>query len=63
MAKYSGVEIAPDEHSQPNLALDFDGKRDRWNGYDPTEHLVIVDEFQKVRGENLCKNVCKMYAI
>jgi len=47
-AKFSNTDIAPDEHAQPNLALDFDGKRDRWNGYDPNEYLAIVDEFQKV---------------
>ena len=47
-AKYSGQEIAPDEHIQPKLDLDFDGKRDRWNGYDPNEHLAIVEEYQKV---------------
>jgi pre-mRNA-processing factor SLU7 len=30
------------------LAVDYDGKRDRWNGYDPSEHKIIVEEFQKV---------------
>ncbi|XP_059473128.1 pre-mRNA-splicing factor Slu7 [Neocloeon triangulifer] len=47
-AKYTGLAIAPDEFSQPNLAVDYDGKRDRWNGYDPAEHKTIVEEFQKV---------------
>uniref|UniRef100_A0A0P4YID9 Pre-mRNA-splicing factor SLU7 n=1 Tax=Daphnia magna TaxID=35525 RepID=A0A0P4YID9_9CRUS len=48
LAKYSGAEIAPDEFIQPELKLDFDGKRDRWNGYNPTEHLGIIEEFEKV---------------
>ena len=47
-AKFTGDAIAPDEHAQPNLALDFDGKRDRWNGYDPNEFHAIVEEFQMV---------------
>ncbi|XP_046654766.1 pre-mRNA-splicing factor SLU7-like [Daphnia pulicaria] len=48
LAKFSGAEIAPDEFIQPDLKLDFDGKRDRWNGYNPTEHLGIIEEFEKV---------------
>ncbi|KAF4518255.1 hypothetical protein B566_EDAN010401 [Ephemera danica] len=47
-AKFTGQAIASDEFSQPNLAIDYDGKRDRWNGYDPTEHRAIIEEFQKV---------------
>lgn len=47
-AKFSGEQIAPDEHSQPNLSLDYDGKRDRWNGYDPQEHERVIQEFAKV---------------
>lgn len=47
-AQYSGAKIAPDEYEQPNLSLDFDGKRDRWAGYDPSEHRAIVEEYQKI---------------
>ncbi|XP_018328374.1 pre-mRNA-splicing factor Slu7 [Agrilus planipennis] len=47
-AKYSGVNIAPDEYIQKNLSLSYDGKRDRWSGYDPSEHRAIIEEFQKV---------------
>ena len=47
-ARFSGSEIAPDEFVQPKLSLDFDGKRDRWNGYDPAEHAAIVEEFARV---------------
>ncbi|KAM7389645.1 hypothetical protein PAMP_023608 [Pampus punctatissimus] len=47
-AKFTCTGIAPDEHSQVNLALDYDGKRDRWNGYDPEEHQRIVEEYAKV---------------
>lgn len=48
LAKFTGASIAPDEHIQPNLILDFDGKRDRWNGYNPAEHTAIIEEFEKV---------------
>ncbi|XP_034244833.1 pre-mRNA-splicing factor Slu7 [Thrips palmi] len=47
-AKYTGAKIGFDEHEQPNLSLDFDGKRDRWAGYDPSEHRAIVEEYQKI---------------
>ncbi|KAG5890405.1 hypothetical protein JTB14_026287 [Gonioctena quinquepunctata] len=47
-AKYSGANIAPDEFIQKNLALSFDGKRDRWSGYNPSEHKTVIEEFQKV---------------
>lgn len=47
-AKFTGSSIAPDEHAQPNLGLDYDGKRDRWNGYDPEDHQRIVEEYAKV---------------
>ncbi|RLV88863.1 hypothetical protein DV515_00015213 [Chloebia gouldiae] len=47
-AKYTGMNIAPDELVQPQLMFDYDGKRDRWNGYDPEEHMKIVEEYSKV---------------
>ncbi|KAM9470122.1 pre-mRNA-splicing factor SLU7 isoform 1-T2 [Clarias gariepinus] len=47
-AKFSGTGFAPDEHDQVQLSLDYDGKRDRWNGYDPEEHMRIVEEYSKV---------------
>lgn len=47
-AKFSNVGIAPDEFKQPDLNLSYDGKRDRWNGYDPSQHKAIIEEYQKV---------------
>nr|XP_006823575.1 PREDICTED: pre-mRNA-splicing factor SLU7-like isoform X2 [Saccoglossus kowalevskii] len=47
-AKFTGDEIAPDEHLQPTLAFDYDGKRDRWNGYDPLGYQAVIEEFAKV---------------
>ena len=43
-----GDQIAPDEHLLPDLAFGFDGKRDRWNGYDPREHKRVVQEHLKL---------------
>lgn len=47
-AKFTNSKIAPDEFTQPELSLDYDGKRDRWAGYDPAEHKAIVEEHQKI---------------
>ena len=47
-AKFTNADIAPDEFTQPELSMDYDGKRDRWAGYDPSEHRAIVEEYQKI---------------
>ncbi|KAK6341936.1 mRNA splicing protein [Orbilia blumenaviensis] len=46
-AKFSGVDIAQDEEIQ-KLELGWDGKRDRWNGYDPREHDNLIEEFARM---------------
>lgn len=47
-AQFTSKNIAADEYEQPELSMDYDGKRDRWAGYDPAEHRAIVDEYQKI---------------
>ncbi|XP_026465483.1 pre-mRNA-splicing factor Slu7-like [Ctenocephalides felis] len=47
-AKFTGAQIAPDEFVQPELVVDYDGKRDRWSGYDPSQHKAIIEEYQKI---------------
>ncbi|RLU18740.1 hypothetical protein DMN91_009097 [Ooceraea biroi] len=47
-AKFTNSKIAADEFTQPELSMDYDGKRDRWAGYDPSEHRAIVEEYQKI---------------
>lgn len=47
-AKFTGDNIAPDEHMQPELDFDYESKRDRWNGYDPEEHQKIHEEFARI---------------
>ncbi|XP_064465563.1 pre-mRNA-splicing factor SLU7-like [Ornithodoros turicata] len=47
-AKYTGSEIAPDEKELPDLKLDYDGKRDRWNGFDSACYQGVIEEYRKV---------------
>lgn len=47
-AKFNGGKIAHDEFVQPKIVSDYDGKRDRWAGYDPANHREIVEEYQKI---------------
>jgi len=49
-AKYSGKDIQPDEYVH-EMALDYDGKRDRWNGYDPKEHSRIIEYYERTDAE------------
>lgn len=47
-AKFTNAKIAPDEYVQPNLNPDYDGKRDRWAGYDPAQHQEVIEEYEKI---------------
>ena len=47
-AKCSGKNIRPDEASQSHLGFTWDGKTDRWSGYDTEDHRMIVEEYNKV---------------
>jgi pre-mRNA-processing factor SLU7 len=47
-AVHNSINIAPDEYVQPELNQDFDGKRDRWAGYDPSQHKAIIEQYQKI---------------
>ncbi|CAN0828974.1 Pre-mRNA-splicing factor SLU7-A [Linum grandiflorum] len=44
-AKWTNTHIAPDEKVE-TFELDYDGKRDRWNGYDPTSYALVVDRYE-----------------
>ncbi|GAA5934715.1 mRNA splicing protein SLU7 [Sporobolomyces koalae] len=53
-AKYSNKDIAPDEvlfdhntglNGQEGFG-DYDAKRDRWDGYDPSSHKQVVEEHE-----------------
>ncbi|KAK3286028.1 hypothetical protein CYMTET_6391 [Cymbomonas tetramitiformis] len=46
-AKWTGMNIAADEKIQ-EISLDFEGKRDRWNGYDADEYSRVIDRHEKI---------------
>lgn len=46
-AKLTGKDIKADEVVQ-DIQLDWDSKRDRWNGYDANEYLKQVEEWEKI---------------
>ena len=46
-ARYTNKDIQADEVIQA-VPAGYDAKRDRWNGYDPSEHTRIYDEFDAI---------------
>lgn len=44
-AKFTNKFIAPDEKVE-TFELDYDGKRDRWNGYDPSTYSRVIDTYE-----------------
>ncbi|KAK1267066.1 Pre-mRNA-splicing factor SLU7 [Acorus gramineus] len=46
-AKYTNMHIAPDEKVE-TFELDYDGKRDRWNGYDPSTYSRVIERFEAI---------------
>lgn len=47
-AKWTNQDIEADEVINEDLKLDYESKRDRWNGYAPEEHTQVVEEFQRL---------------
>lgn len=47
-AKYTGVQMAPDEYIQDEVERDYDAKRDRWVGYDPAQHRTIIEQYHRI---------------
>jgi pre-mRNA-processing factor SLU7 len=44
-AKWTNMHIAPDEKVE-TFELDYDGKRDRWNGYDATTYARVIERYE-----------------
>jgi pre-mRNA-processing factor SLU7 len=51
-AKWTGAEIAADEVVR-DVHLDWEGKRDRWNGYDPRSFRAVQERYAKLEAERL----------
>ena len=50
-AKKLGKTLAGDHAVEEIQGLDYAAKRDRWNGYDPSEHKKVVEEFEAIEEE------------
>lgn len=46
-ARFTNKDIQPDEFIQ-DVSTGYDAKRDRWNGYDPSEHKRIYEEYEAI---------------
>ncbi|RWV88278.1 hypothetical protein BHE74_00028239, partial [Ensete ventricosum] len=44
-AKWTSTHIAPDEKIE-TFELDYDGKRDRWNGYDASTYFRVIEQYE-----------------
>ena len=44
-AKFTNKFIAPDEKIE-TFELDYDGKRDKWNGYDASTYSRVVETYE-----------------
>lgn len=44
-AKWTNKHIAPNEKIE-TVELDYDGKHDRWNGYDPANYGHVIERYE-----------------
>lgn len=44
-AKWTSKSIAPDEKIE-TFELDYEGKRDRWNGYDAASYKHVIERYE-----------------
>lgn len=49
-AKFSGKDLQQDEMIR-EIQLDYDAKRDRWNGYDPDMYSDVIKEYEEYDAE------------
>jgi pre-mRNA-processing factor SLU7 len=53
-AKFTGVDIMADEVVE-SISLNFEEKRDRWNGYNPDEQLGAIKEWEVIEEQRKIK--------
>eukprot|EP00445_Apocalathium_hangoei_P004930 CAMPEP_0203846388 /NCGR_PEP_ID=MMETSP0359-20131031/4396_1 /ASSEMBLY_ACC=CAM_ASM_000338 /TAXON_ID=268821 /ORGANISM="Scrippsiella Hangoei, Strain SHTV-5" /LENGTH=685 /DNA_ID=CAMNT_0050761705 /DNA_START=58 /DNA_END=2115 /DNA_ORIENTATION=- len=58
-AKWNGKNLMPDEFIE-DLNLDYDGKRDRWNGFHVDDYKEIQDEWERVEQERRNRKAAEM---
>ena len=46
-ARWNNKDMRPDEVIQ-EVNLDFEGKRDRWNGYDASMHSLLMQSMSSI---------------
>lgn len=51
-ARWTGDDLKADE-KLTHVELDFEAKRDRWNGYDPSEHSKLIEEWELIEKERV----------
>lgn len=49
-AKHNGKNLMPDEYIDAP-SLDYEGKRDRWNGFQPDDYKEVIEEWETVENE------------
>eukprot|EP00927_Polykrikos_kofoidii_P085182 TRINITY_DN9192_c0_g1_i1.p1 TRINITY_DN9192_c0_g1~~TRINITY_DN9192_c0_g1_i1.p1 ORF type:complete len:740 (+),score=201.04 TRINITY_DN9192_c0_g1_i1:111-2222(+) len=49
-AAHNGKNLMPDEYIN-TLELDYEGKRDRWNGFQPEDYKEIIDQWTVIEEE------------
>lgn len=49
-ARQNGKNLMPDEYVQ-DLELNYEGKRDRWNGFQADDYKQVIEEWEKVEAE------------
>src|SRR5262249_4031262 len=52
-AKTLGVRFAPDDAVQPSLDLSYDGKRDKYNGFDPSIQMKKAEQRKRIESEQI----------
>jgi len=58
-AKHNGKNLMPDEHVE-DMKFDWDGKRDRWNGWQPEDYKAVQEEWERVENERRNRKAADM---